>query len=140
VLHDHPDLDAEYKSLVQEESELKKQVNLAMLKCNAKIAPIIAKVEQLESPAPKPAQTPIPPPIITPAEWQQLNGARIEAMKSNSDIFAKLNNLRTKMLAFQDRVDAVLVEEYPEIVPLMDIMKYNHTHPESPKPLPPINR
>jgi hypothetical protein len=47
TLQNNPDLAAEYKSLLAEMDQQQKDLDAAMIKADAKVAPIVAKLEQL---------------------------------------------------------------------------------------------
>ena len=47
TLQSNPDLAAEYKSLLAEMDEQQKEMDAAMMKVDPKVAPIVAKLEQL---------------------------------------------------------------------------------------------
>ena len=115
-----------------------------------------------QSPKPKPKTTPTPtaaktaPALtsaqiatmdadkitISPAEWQELGVAKAAALKANPDLTAKANALAEKMRAYQQKLDAAIIQTDPRAAAVISMMENGRpglgTHPVSPA-VPPVS-
>jgi hypothetical protein len=56
---------------------------------------------------------------ITPAEWQELRGARQAAVKANPDLLKKAAAVSQRMRAFEGKLDAAMVKADPKVAVLV---------------------
>jgi hypothetical protein len=59
-------------------------------------------------------------PTITPEEWQELRAARLAAIQANPDLSANQAKLVARMKAFEDKVDAAMVKQDPNMAAIID--------------------
>jgi hypothetical protein len=76
-------------------------------------------------------------PAISPAEWQQLNSAREAAIKANPDLLKKAAELSDKMKAFQQKLDAAMIQANPNMAPMIAKLEQRQNAPPMPRSVAP---
>jgi hypothetical protein len=70
---------------------------------------------------------------LTPEEWQKFRVARQAALKANPELLTKSAQLTMEMRAFQDKLNAAIIEADPKVAPI--VAKLDNRHSESKKPV-----
>ena len=129
TLKSHPDLASEYQQLKADMVRQETELNAAMIKSDPKVAPILAKVEQLrkQTEAGSPQSSSSPSTKATPAkqislsanDWQELRVTRSAALKADPDLPQQTSQLREKVYHFEQKLSAAMLEADPKIAPLL---------------------
>lgn len=72
---------------------------------------------------------------ITPAQWQELRTAREAAIKANPALIAKSMELAQKMRAFQQKLDAAIIQDDPGLAPMIDKLEHGMNAQHMPPPM-----
>src|ERR1700677_539675 len=100
----------------------------------AQPAPVTNAAPAVPFPSPKPQQPAAfsvvnNPNVITPAEWQELNGARQKAMNNNPALMAKSVALSRQMHDFMDKLNAAILQTDPTVAPVIARMQGHRPGP-----------
>ncbi len=141
ALQSNSDLALERKQVLDALEAQKAQFDAAMIKADPKVAPIVAKLNQLHGSNGAPAasaqspKTGSPPTAanainFTPSEWQELSAARNAALQANPDLVADNKKLMDRMSAIQTELDAAVLKNDPSLAPTMAKIEAQRTRSE----------
>jgi hypothetical protein len=123
VLAANPDLQSQYKEILQELDAQQSKLDAAMDKADPKATPIIAKLEALRAhngaPSGNLSSSSSPAPVMTADDWQEVRTARAAAVAANPNLMTVSKALADKMRKFEGSLDAAMVKAHPDVAPVI---------------------
>jgi len=127
VLRGDSQLADQYRALAAKAHEQQVNVEATMEKVDPKVVPILAKLRTAQPPhslakvtsgisaKPNAAPAVIASTTLTPADWDEIHRARIQAFKTNPELAVSMKEMQESGQKFQEALNAAILKRDPQL-------------------------